>query len=137
VLTRTNSGSGSNNKDRTGNPLAQLGYLPDHLESAIQNEVRGVETFRELCRTANISKRQCIHGRCLRSSRAPKGCIAIACRMQSWRCLSTLGALSYHRQGEVTCTRMSRLWLVADRIPRRWVLGKTTCVVTAKAEPTI
>jgi hypothetical protein len=47
VLTRTNSGMGSNNNDRTGNPLAQLGYLPDHLESAIQNEVSGVE--KNLC----------------------------------------------------------------------------------------
>jgi hypothetical protein len=27
------------NSPRMGNPLAQLGYLPDHLESAIQNEV--------------------------------------------------------------------------------------------------
>jgi hypothetical protein len=43
VLTRTDSGS---NNDRTSNPLAQLGYLPDHLESAVQNEVSDTDTFK-------------------------------------------------------------------------------------------
>jgi hypothetical protein len=57
VLTRTNSGSGSGSKnDRTGNPLAQLGYLPDHLESAIQNEVCGVKAGENYAAPANISK---------------------------------------------------------------------------------
>jgi hypothetical protein len=45
-----------NNSDRMGNPLAQLGYLPDHLESAIQNEVSGVTMPVKSASKANIFK---------------------------------------------------------------------------------
>jgi hypothetical protein len=51
VLTRSNSGN--NNSDRMGNPLAQLGSLPDHLECAIQNDVGG-SAFRACTSAPNM-----------------------------------------------------------------------------------